>query len=676
MTSSVERNSRSEMVPRGAVADFRADIDGLRAIAIVLVVAYHAGVPGFTGGFIGVDVFFVISGYLITRILMKQTSSGSGVVLSQFWAKRIRRLVPALAAMVVVTLALSALILSPFEWGALPREAIAAGLYVSNIVFARAEVGYFDVHGVESPFLHTWSLGVEEQFYLLWPLLFVGVALLISPSKRRRGLLTLFGVGAAASFALSLLLTRRGSPWAFFSLPTRAWEFAAAGILAAVTVPQVLQRPRVVNVLYGSGILALAAAVIVFHGDQPYPGLRAIVPVAATLALLTAGAAATPSPAVSRALSAPPLQWLGRLSYSWYLWHWPTMVLTVAWLDTDTTAVRAAAGMAALLPAAAAHRWIENPMRFGRPLVASPARTFAMGLGATALVVGSGIGFARYSTHVEDSDGFRALAAVKAAPRGSECASTGRSSSGIAYCVDGDLSSPTTVMLIGDSHARQWIAAFADSAKRLELRLVVRARSVCPSIPIRVTSFEGIENVDCAGYRADTMNLIGELEPAAVVLSNYRGYGDQILRADGTHADPDEQVSLWKVAFSEQVAKIRSSGAAIGIVVDNPRLSADPLVCLSRPGNTEHDCQPSRHDALSAVTPFERVESRVLEQGTAVARFGVTEQICDAQKCDLRQGQTYVFVDRDHLATAWTTKQSHLIDPFLREVTGARRGRH
>jgi len=668
MTTEFHSSAQSELAPAGRATDFRSDIDGLRAIAIVLVVAYHAGVPGFSGGFVGVDVFFVISGYLITRILLRETTTGSRVVLRQFWAKRIRRLVPALAAMVIVTLGASALILSPFEWQNLPKDAAAAGLYVSNVVFARAEVGYFDVHGIESPLLHTWSLGVEEQFYVLWPLLFIGTALVVQATvRRRRALLSLFGAGAVVSFTLSLWLTRRGSPWAFFSLPTRAWEFAAAGILAGVAVPHFARR-HIGTVLHVLGLALLAAAVVLFNGNDPYPGFRAVVPVAATLTLIVAGAASTPMTTINRVLASPPMQWLGRLSYSWYLWHWPAMILAAAWLDHDTTAVRAIAGLAALIPAAAAHRWIENPVRFSKHLSVSPIRTIALGVGVTAVVVVTSIGFALHSSRVEGTTRFKELAAVRAAPRGLQCAATARSSSGIEYCLDGDLESPTTVMLVGDSHARQWMAAFAESAKRLHLRLAVRELSVCPSIPIRVTSFEGIEKTDCAAFRDDTLALIQELKPQAVVLSNYRGYGDQILRPDGTHAAGDEQVRLWQSAFSEQVTQLRALGTTVGVVNDNPRLAVDPLVCMSRPGNTEATCRPSRKDSLIAVAPFERAETMVLNGIKDIASFGATDEICNATSCDLRQGSTYVFVDRDHLTAAWTLRHSELVDPFLREL--------
>jgi peptidoglycan/LPS O-acetylase OafA/YrhL len=212
---------------------FRGDIDGLRAVAIVLVVAFHAGVRGFSGGFIGVDVFFVISGYLITRNLVSEVDRSGRIRLARFWANRAKRLVPAMALMVVVTFLLSALVLSPIESSFLPVQGASAVVYVSNIVFARANNGYFNEAELVSPFLHTWSLSVEEQFYLLWPVMIALTGLALRAKRLpRRGLVVILALGSVVSMALNLIATNADSPWAFYSLPTRAWEFGLAGLLA------------------------------------------------------------------------------------------------------------------------------------------------------------------------------------------------------------------------------------------------------------------------------------------------------------------------------------------------------------------------------------------------------------------------------------------------------------
>ena len=324
---------------------FRRDIEGMRAVAVLVIVAYHAGVPGFSGGFVGVDVFFVISGYLITGIVVDAAGRHDTGGLAGFWARRVRRLVPGLGLMVAVTLVASALIVAPFDMLELAKEGAASALYFSNILFATTAQNYFASNINKSPFLHTWSLGVEEQFYLVWPLLLLGAIVLGRRMKslalRRAG--PLLVVILVASFLLNLRWTADNGTWAFFSLPTRAWEFAAGGLLASVRIKQV---PRWWGGLLGwVGLALVTFATVRFTEFTTYPGVNAVVPVAGTVLLVLSGAmvARDEPTVVMQGLSVPPMQWLGKLSYSWYLWHWPFIVLTVLALHNDGTPLKTAA---------------------------------------------------------------------------------------------------------------------------------------------------------------------------------------------------------------------------------------------------------------------------------------------------------------------------------------------
>ncbi len=330
---------------------FRSDIEGLRAVGILLIVGYHAGLPGFSGGFIGVDVFFVVSGYLITRRLLADSVDSGSVAFGTFWARRIRRLVPGLGLMVVATLIASFLIVAPADMLEITKDATASALYVSNILFAQNAQNYFGADPNMSPFLHTWSLGVEEQFYLLWP--FVVFAILLVTRRRphihRRVAVAVLAAIVLGSFALNLRLTGEGSTWAFFSLPTRAWEFAAGGILGLVTIRKSIS-PVMASIGGLAGFGLIIGATELFSPYTTYPGANALVPVSATLLLILVGSNADSyaHAPFSRALSTRPMQWVGRLSYSWYLWHWPFIVLTVLALNNGSTLVRTGAALASL----------------------------------------------------------------------------------------------------------------------------------------------------------------------------------------------------------------------------------------------------------------------------------------------------------------------------------------
>ena len=369
---------------------FRPDVEGLRALAIVAVVGYHVGLPLFGGGFVGVDVFFVISGFLITGLLVAEAQSGGHVSLARFWARRARRLLPA-ATLVLAVVAVA-------SWFALPRldhrsvgiDVSASALYVSNLRFAAQATDYLAAEAAPSPVLHFWSLGVEEQFYLVWPLLVIAVALLArrrarrsadAAGVRRHHLALALALLGAASFLLSLRLTDRAQPWAFFGMPTRAWEFALGGLLA-IGAAEVARAPALLRRSSGVvGLVVLLGSVVLVDGDAPYPGTQALWPVLGTAALILAGTTIVDREAVvPRLLSTWPMRALGRLSYSWYLWHWPALVLALAVWGTLPTAVLLAVALLALVPATLSYRFLEQPVRHLPSLVASPRRSLLLGL--------------------------------------------------------------------------------------------------------------------------------------------------------------------------------------------------------------------------------------------------------------------------------------------------------
>ena len=324
---------------RSRGSNFRPDIEGLRAVAILAVVAYHAGLSAVPGGYIGVDVFFVISGFLITDHLGRELAEKGGISFGAFYARRARRLLPSALLVIGVTVAVSCVVLPPLQAMVVAKDGLANAFYVGNYRYALQATNYLSVGGPVSPLLNYWSLGVEEQFYLVWPALLFAASLVWlhnstrtnSASPRRAkplfsAVFVAMAVLAAGSLAFSIWLTRANEPWAFFSLPTRAWELAVGGLLALVA-PRLGRLPTGATALLSwAGVGAIVFAAVTFTSATPFPGTAALVPVAGAAAVV-AGGCARPRLGAVWLLGRRPMQLIGRVSYTWYLWHWPALVL-------------------------------------------------------------------------------------------------------------------------------------------------------------------------------------------------------------------------------------------------------------------------------------------------------------------------------------------------------------
>jgi peptidoglycan/LPS O-acetylase OafA/YrhL len=371
--------------PRRPDDHFRPDIEGLRGVAVLLVVLFHAGLVAVPGGFIGVDVFFIISGFLITGLLVREHERNGRIDLGAFYARRIRRLAPAAFLVLVTILPVSYLVLDPLTRGEVLLDGSAAALSVSNLRFAAEASDYFAPASAPSPVLHFWSLSVEEQFYLVWPALLIAGMLLGSRFRLRRGgAIVLVALVFVGSFAASLALTETSPGAAFYLLPTRAWELAAGALLALLPAVAVTRsRPAVAGaaVVGWLGLLAIAAAAIALDGSVAYPGLAALLPAAGAVALIAGGRARV---GPGRLLEAPPLRFLGRISYALYLWHWPLLVLGAAALGPLTPAGAAGLVGLALLLATASTFLVEEPIRRGLP--APTRRALSLGLSAILIV--------------------------------------------------------------------------------------------------------------------------------------------------------------------------------------------------------------------------------------------------------------------------------------------------
>ncbi|MGE2813814.1 SGNH hydrolase domain-containing protein [Mycobacterium heidelbergense] len=690
---------------------FRPDIEGLRAVAVLAVVLYHADIPGVSGGYIGVDVFFVISGFLITGILWREVSTENTIRLGRFYGARARRLLPAAATAGIATAIGAAIVLPPLQARSVFVDGVASALYVGNYRFARQGTDYLASNLPPSPFEHYWSLGVEEQFYLVWPMLLIGAAWLVRrvPLLRRRAPETsatpyalVLAVVAAASLAAAVLWTRTSPAWAFFSLPTRAWELAVGG-LVALTIGQWRRLPLLPAAIVGCGGLALIALTCTQLGPHtPYPGTAALLPVLGT-ALVIGGGCVTGSLGAGRVLCRPAMRAIGRISYSWYLWHWPVLLLMPpllgmpAGLPARLSATVVSAGLAVITL-----HLVENPGRFAAALRRSARTSLLVAGGASAVTacacllllnvipvpVGHGTAapkanivalppapapdvspqeaavrqaFAQARDAVAASADLRAVPsnldpsladapADKAAVFVNGCTRSWRDV-GQAECAGGDAAAPTTVALVGDSHAAMWYPAFQQVAEQRHWRLETLAKVTCPLQNLRIDSpYLGREYTECEQWRGEIMARLQAEHPRLVVLSMSRRYG-----ADFGFTSYD---AGWVDTLGRTVNQLRNAGSTVLVLgpVADPRSSVP--ACLSAHLDDASACAPPR---LVAVNGDGIAAEQKATSGAGGHYADLSDLFCTPARCPMIVGNTLVFRDDNHV----TTEYAQLLAPLM-----------
>ncbi|WP_433716063.1 acyltransferase family protein [Nocardia sp. CA-084685] len=679
-------------------ATFRPDIEGLRAVAVLAVVLFHANMPGDGGGFVGVDVFFVISGFLVTGILWREAASADTVGLVRFYGARARRLLPAAGFVVVVTAIAAAVLLPPLQARQVLGDGIASALYAGNYRLALRGTDYLAGDTSPSPFQHFWSLGVEEQFYLLWPVL---IAVTAWFARRRRigtaavfPYLSVLAIVAALSFAISLIWTRNLPAWAFFSLPTRAWELGVGGMIALSAVAW-SRLPKAVAASAGwIGLVLIVVACARLNGQTPYPGTAAILPVIGTALVIVSGCVGTRF-GVGRGLALPVMRAIGRVSYSWYLWHWPVLLLAPRvlghqlGLSGSMGAVMMAGGLAMLT------LWlVENPVRFAAALRGSAARSLACGgaitavagcVGLTLLVltpvpVGHGAAAAALtlatpaapatsSADARDAAVRQLTAQTQAAVAASAeipavpsnltpsladapgdkagvfvdgCVRSWREV-GQAECASGDPDSTTTVALVGDSHAAMWHPAFEPIAAQRHWRLETMAKVTCPLLGLPITSpYLGREYTECEQWRDQILTRLRAERPSLIVLSMSRRYG-----ADFGFSSYDQ---AWVESLNRLVGQLRATGAAVLVLGSIPDPHTTVPVCLSEHIDDPAPCTPARPVAVNDA-------GIAAEQAAATAGGGqyadLTPLFCTAARCPLIIGDNLVYRDDNHLTVGY-----------------------
>jgi len=684
--------ARSEVFP---------EIQGLRFIAVGAVVLYHLWPNRITGGYVGVDVFFVISGFLITSHLLREVLASGRIRLGRFYARRARRLLPA-SLLVLALIAIATWLLLPSRlWGQVLHEVVGATFYVENWVLAAASVDYLAQNtNIASPVQHYWSLSVEEQFYLVWPLLMLAAAFLVgrrpgsSPATLRRALFIALALVFGVSLVLSVVQTLRDPGPAYFATYTRAWEFAAGGLLAIV-----LRRGAGSSVarslMSWAGIALIGATVLLYTPATPFPGYWAALPVLGTVLVIAAGDPENRwAPGIL--LRRRPVQYLGDISYSTYLVHWPLIVFGPYLLLRPLGAVEKLVILAlTIVLAALSKRFVEDPARRAPFLAQSGRRTLA----ALALAIVPIVAFSLVASNVAaaniqrdkeqaaqlleaagDCLGAGALVSSGCEPRPGalipspdaaltddvntpECWSRNGDDS-LKVCSSGPEGGPR-VALVGDSHSNQYLAAMQRIAEDYGWRVDVYGKTGCVwTRAVQEQDPAWVEN--CESWKKKLDERLTSIEPYDVIVTSYQATSP-FAAPDG---DRDIDAAIVQ-GFVDAWTPVAARGTKIVAIRDNPRPRADYLACIAQhrddPGSA---CAVSQKQALD----FFDGQADAVTQVPGAALLDLTDLFCIDSVCEPVIGNVIVYRDATHLTSSYTRTMAPMMRDRIVELTGMRDG--
>nr|WP_255411531.1 acyltransferase family protein [Blastococcus sp. TF02-8] len=692
----------------------RIEIQGLRALAVSLVVVYHVAPSRLPGGYVGVDVFFVVSGFLITGHLLREVARTGGIRLAEFWARRARRLLPA-ALLVLLASAVGTVVLAPVTyWPQFLRELSASAVYVENWALANDAVDYLAAANVASPAQHYWSLSTEEQFYLAWPLLLLAAGWLARRQRRRwQPAAVLLAAVAVASFLYSLWATEASPPYAYFSTLSRAWEFGLGGLLAVFAARTPATRDQLRAAVSWTGFLAITASALMMSEATAFPGTAALVPVLGTVAVIWAGAPRA-AWAPTGLAGARPVAFLSDISYSAYLWHWPAVVL-VPLAVGHPLGLRTKAGVLVFTVVAAwlTKRWVEDPVRSGGFLVRKrPRWTYAATVLCTGTVVLSCVGAAQWQERevAEASAAAEAFAAgddpcfgAAAMERDGQCsdrfAQTSTVSPAFAQtdgsrglpcmqpegdpviksCRFGSAHPTETVALVGDSHTASLYEALQVVAERRNWAVVTYVRGGCPTTAdsdrmVGPNMQPGATEI-CQEYASEVLRTIERDPTISRVFTSYRSdiyaYRDT---ADELHREVPAEVlqgPLRALADSgKRVTVIRAvpttNGVAPRETLRSTKTLVDPGVhvpnCIAAAGRADDPCAGPREVRLA---PDYLAEAAEALGDPRIRVVDLSDGFCDAERCHTVIGGVIAYFDASHVSGAFSRSLGPLLDARL-----------
>ncbi len=666
---------------------FRPDVQGLRALAVAMVVIYHLYPALLPGGFVGVDVFFVISGYLITGQLWRGFRSTGKVALAEFWGRRARRIVPAAALVLAVTWVLSRLVLPATQLANTAEQIRASALYYQNWLLAHNAVDYLKSSDAATPVQHFWSLSVEEQFYLAWPLLFLVAGLVARRRASRARHVTvgcLAGVLVVGSLAFSIYYTRTDPQAAYFVTTTRMWELGLGGLIAIMPARLGCALGRQ-GWLGWAGLGMVLASPFALRGTAAFPGAVALLPTGGS-ALLIVGGSASGRFGPARLMSVRPMVFLGGISYSLYLWHWPIIVLYQSYRDRPISPESGVALAAlAVLLAWLTKITVEDPIRLSRIFAghrwrsvctaltaAVPAGLVSVYLVSLPAVWDGGLGanypgaaaLANPARHVRPEPVRPALATLQAAmPKYWQQGCLDYEAAPKA-CVYGDTKSPVlTIALVGDSVAGNWFPALEQIAVQRHWKLVTELHAQCTWTATMMVDKANAPYTTCHDWGVNVLHdLVTKIRPDVVVTSALAGRGTVSHPTPGPQAYADAAAGM-----AQYWRQLEASKISVVAIRETPTIyTLVPGYCVSQHGPSSSACD---EPTSQAVLPDPPTELAAQQLGGTVKDIDMNSFICGPTECAPVVGNVMVYLDSDHLTNSYAeTLAPFLLPRLLRSV--------
>ena len=674
---------------------FRPDVEGLRAVAVLLVVLYHAGVGQLGGGYVGVDVFFVISGFVITGVLLRERVTAGATSLLGFYARRSRRILPAATLVLVCTMVASHLVLGAAAGVRTADDAKWAAVFLANFHFASVGTNYLAAQLPPSPLQNFWTLSVEEQFYLVFPTLFLTVAGLRLRLTLRTRLLVVLGAISVCSLAWSIIQTSSNPNFAYFSPFTRAWELALGAMVALATPKLTRVPPAVAATMTWIGLAAIVIAAVVFSAQTAYPGMLVAVPVGGA-ALVIAGGTASSRFGAESLLGLWPFRQLGRISYSLYLWHWPILILAAE--SQGQTSLSVSSNVAWLLVALGASivtYWlVENPIRHSVWLRRRHVASIGMGVGlitTTLLVATLEISIGRPATSavitvppsstpdlanvehlVREATTIKSVPAHVQPPLQSvsigypppSCQPATYAQTSMTACLLGDPHGSRTMVLYGDSHSAMWFQNIDAIAKAAHWKLWYIGKSACPAELLPTASLRGFGPLtgpyrQCDQWHTFAIAKINQLRPDLVIVSQ------EAEAAPGNLAYSRNQ---WRVGLAAFFSSITVPNVHFDVIGNIPTLPTDPPLCLDVHPDDVPVCSAPRAKAINRYESYNEAEAEAVN--SVGGRYvDVTPWFCSAT-CTAVIGDYQVYFDGYHVAGPYAASLEGVMSGALRLPPG------